>query len=123
MKIENVVVEKEIYIAEDGTQFENEHDCRMYEKYEMPVQIKPEWIERHQKQVAENEKIKEIVLKSMIQGKNYNLTDLYFEILPQLDFCRKRVTIQRLCALVRQLVCNGFMARQEFHRYIYFIKL
>jgi hypothetical protein len=89
----------------------------------MPFVVKPEWIERHQKQVAENEKVKIIALDCMVQGEKYILTDLYFEILPQLEFLRKRMTIQRLSALIRQLWLEGLVDRTEEYRQAYFIKL
>lgn len=85
--------------------------------------VKPEWIERHQKQVAENEKVKIIALDCMVQGEKYILTDLYFEILPQLEFLRKRMTVQRLSALIKQLWLEGLVDRTEEHRQAYFIKL
>jgi hypothetical protein len=112
-----------MYIAEDGTEFETQEDCIRYEKYFMPVQIKPEWIERHQKQVAENEKVKAIISEFMEQGKKYVLTDMYFELLPQLDFLRKRMTVQRLIQITRQMVCDSILSREEEHRKIYFIKI
>lgn len=121
MKKENVIVEK--FIAEDGMEFYSQAECEAYEKSLMPFVVKPEWIERHQKQVAENNQVKEIMLNAMVENEKYILTDLYFEILPQLDFLRKRMTVQRLSALIRQLWCDGLVDRTEEHRQAYFIKL
>lgn len=120
MKIKNVTVAQ--YIAEDGTEFYSLRECEEYEKSLKPFVIKPEWIERHQKQIAENDKVKEIMLTTMECGKKYILTDLYFELLPQLDFLRKRMTVQRLSAIMRQLWCEGLVSRDEEHRQAYFIK-
>lgn len=85
--------------------------------------VKPEWIERHNKQVAENEKVKTIISEFMEQGKRYVLTDMYFELLPQLDFLRKRMTVQRLMQITRQMVFDSVLSREEEHRQIYFIKI
>ena len=120
MKIEDVKIRK--YVANDGTEFYSQRECEAYEKSLEPFVVKPEWIERHKKQVAENEKVKLIILEFMAQGEKYNLTDLYFEILPQLDFLRKRMTIQRLIQITRQMVCDSILSRKEEHRKIYFIK-
>ena len=120
MKIENVMIKR--FVAEDGTEFYSQKQCEDYEKSLVPFVVKPEWIERHQKQVAENEKVKVIVLEFMTQGEKYNLTDMYFEILPQLDFLRKRMTVQRLVQIIRQMVCDSLLSREEEHRQIYFVK-
>lgn len=111
------------YIAEDGTEFYSQAECEEYERKFMPIVIKPEWIERHKKQVAENDKVKEIMLAVMEQNEKYILTDLYFELLPQLEFLRKRMTVQRLGAIMRQLWCDGLVSREEEHRQAYFIKM
>lgn len=121
MKIQNVTIAQ--YIAEDGTEFYSQIDCEEYEKSLKPFVIKPEWIEQHQKQVAENDKVKEIMLATMDFGNKYILTDLYFELLPQLDFLRKRMTVQRLSAIMRQLLSDGLVCREEECRQIYFIKM
>lgn len=120
MIIKNITVAQ--YIAKDGTEFYSQAECEKYEKTLEPLVIKPEWIERHQKQVAENDKVKEIMLAVMECGKKYILTDLYFELLPQLDFLRKRMTVQRLSAIMRQLWCEGLVSRDEERRQAYFIK-
>ena len=121
MRIEDVKIQ--MFIAEDGTEFYSQRDCEKYEKSLAPFVVKPEWIERHKKQVAENEKVKTIVLEFMEQGKKYILTDMYLEILPQLDFLRKRMTVQRLMQITRQMVCDSILSREEEHRKIYFIKI
>lgn len=121
MKIENVKIQK--FIAEDGTEFYSQRECEAYEKTLVPFVVKPEWIERHNKQVAENEKVKTIISDFMEQGKRYVLTDMYFELLPQLDFLRKRMTTQRLTQIIRQMVCDSVLSREEEHRQIYFIKI
>ena len=121
MKIENVKIK--MYVADDGTEFYSQRECEEYEKSLEPFVVKPEWIERHQKQVAENEKVKTIISDFMKQGEKYILTDLYFEILPQLDFLRKRMTVQRLMQITRQMVCDSILSREEEHRKIYFIKI
>ena len=120
MKIQNITVAQ--YIAEDGTEFYSQIECEEYEKSLQPFVVKPEWIERHRKQVAENDKVKEIMLTEMECGKRYILTDLYLELLPQLDFLRKRMTVQRLSAIMRQLWCDGLVCRDEEHRQAYFTK-
>jgi hypothetical protein len=122
MKIENVVIEKRMYIAEDGTEFYSQRECEEYEKSLVPFVVKPEWIERHKKQVAENEKVKTIVLEFMTKGEKYILTDMYLELLPQLEFLRKRMTVQRLMQITRQMVCDNLLSREEEHRQMYFIK-
>ena len=120
MRIEDVKIK--VYVANDGTEFYSQKECEEYEKSLVPFVVKSEWIEKHKKQVAENEKVKSIVLDFMIQGEKYILTDLYFEILPQLDFLRRRMTIQRLTQIARQMVCDSILSREEEHRKIYFIK-
>ena len=120
MKIEDVKIRK--YVANDGTEFYSQRESEAYEKSLEPFVVKPEWIERHEKQVAENEKVKSIVLDFMAQGEKYILTDLYFEILPQLDFLRRRMTIQRLTQIARQMVCDNTLSKEKKHRQAYFIK-
>ena len=120
MKIEDVKIK--VYVANDGTEFYSQRECEEYEKSLEPFVVKPEWIERHEKQVAENKKVKSIILEFMAQGEKYNLTDLYFEILPQLDFLRKRMTIQTLIKITRQMVCDSILTKEEEHRKIYFVK-
>lgn len=120
MKIEDVKIR--MYVANDGTEFYSQRECEEYEKSLEPFVVKLEWIERHQKQVAENEKVKAIVLEFMEQGEKYILTDMYFEILPQLAFLRKRMTIQRLMQITRQMVCDSILSKVEEHRQVYFIK-
>ena len=120
MRVEDVKIK--MYVANDGTEFYSQRECEEYEKSLEPFVVKPEWIERHEKQVAENEKVKSIILEFMAQGEKYNLTDLYFEILPQLDFLRKRMTVQRLMQITRQMVCDSILSREEEHRQVYFIK-
>lgn len=120
MRIEDVRIK--MYVANDGTEFYSQRECEEYEKSLMPFVVKPEWIERHQKQVAENERVKTIVLEFMTQGEKYILTDMYFELLPQLDFLRKRMTVQRLMQITRQMVYDSILSREEEHRKIYFIK-
>jgi hypothetical protein len=121
MRIEDVKIK--MYVANDGTEFYSQRECEEYEKSLMPFVVKPEWIERHQKQVAENEKVKAIISEFMEQGKKYVLTDMYLELLPQLDFLRKRMTVQRLMQITRQMVCDSILSREEEHRKIYFIKI
>ena len=120
MKIEDVKIRR--YVANDGTEFYSQRECEEYEKSLEPFVVKPEWIERHEKQVAENEKVKSIILEFMAQGEKYILTDLYFEILPQLDFLRRRMTIQRLTQIARQMVCDNILSKEKKHRQAYFIK-
>ena len=88
MRIEDVKIR--MYVANDGTEFYSQRECEEYEKSLMPFVVKPEWIERHQKQVVENEKVKVIISEFMEQGKRYVLTDMYLELLPQLDFQEHR---------------------------------
>ena len=76
MKIEDVKIK--LYVANDWTKFYSQRECEEYEKSLEPFVVKPEWIERHKKQVAENEKVKSIILEFMVQGETYILTDLYF---------------------------------------------
>ena len=120
MRIEDVKIK--MYVANDGTEFYSQGECEEYEKSLEPFVIKPEWIERHEKQVAENEKVKTIISEFMEQGKKYVLTDMYLELLPQLDFLRKRMTVQRLMQITRQMVFDSILSREEEHRKIYFIK-
>ena len=120
MKIEDVKIRK--YVANDGTEWCSQGEGEGYEKSLEPFGVKPEWIERHEKQVAENEKVKSIILEFMAQGEKYILTDLYFEILPQLDFLRRRMTIQRLTQIARQMVCDNILSKEKKHRQAYFIK-
>ena len=121
MRVEDIKITK--YVANDGTEFYSQKECEEYEKSLEPFVVKPEWIERHKKQVAETEKVKSIISEFMVQGEKYNLTDLYFDILPQLDFLRKRMTIQRLIQITRQMVCDSILSREEEHRKIYFVKI
>ena len=121
MRVEDVKIK--MYVANDGTEFYSQMECEEYEKSLEPFVIKPEWIERHQKQVAENEKVKSIISEFMEQGKKYVLTDMYLELLPQLDFLRKRMTVQRLMQITRQMVCDSILSREEEHRKIYFTKI
>ena len=121
MRVEDIKITK--YVANDGTEFYSQKECEEYEKSLEPIVVKPEWIERHEKQVAENEKVKSIILEFMAQGEKYILTDLYFDILPQLDFLRKRMTIQRLIQITRQMVCDNLLSREKEHRKIYFVKI
>ena len=116
------VVEQKIYVADDGREFSTFEQCRAYEEYLYPI-IKPEWIEAHNKQVAENEQVKSILLANMEQHRMYILTDLYFELLPQFDFLRKRMTVQRLTALMRQLVCDSLIEKVKRGTKAYFIKM
>ena len=51
MKIEDVKIK--VYVANDGTEFYSQKECEEYEKSLEPFVVKPEWIERHEKQVAE----------------------------------------------------------------------
>ena len=121
MRVEDVKIK--MYVANDGTEFYSQRECEEYEKSLMPFVVKPEWIERHQKQVAENEKVKAIISEFMEQGKKYVLTDMYLELLPQLDFLRKRMTVQRLIQITWQMVCDSILSREEEHRKIYFTKI
>lgn len=121
MRVEDVKIK--MYVANDGTEFYSQRECEEYEKSLVPFVVKPEWIEKHKKQIAENEKVKSIISEFMTQGEKYVLTDLYFDILPQLDFLRKRMTIQRLIQITRQMVCDSILSREEEHRKIYFVKI
>ena len=50
-------------------------------------------------------------------------TDLYFEILPQLVFLRKRMTVQRLMHITRQMCWDDdTIDRIYIKRQVYFIK-
>ena len=75
MRVADVKIK--MYVANDGTEFYSQRECEEYEKSLMPFVVKPEWIERHQKQVAENEKVKAIISEFMEQGKKYVLTDIF----------------------------------------------
>ena len=121
MRIEDVKIK--MYVANDGTEFYSQRECEEYEKSLEPFVVKAEWIERLQKQVAENEKVKAIISEFMEQGKKYVLTDMYLELLPQLNFLRKRMTVQRLMQITRQMVCDGILSREEEHRQVYYTKI
>jgi hypothetical protein len=118
------VVSRKVYIAEDGTQFEDEKMCHEYELQLSYLKHKEAWAEKHQKQVAENEKVKEIILAYMVEGEKYILTDMLYEILPLLNFLRKRMTNQRLMQITRQMVvADNTLCRIEEHRQAYFVKI
>ena len=67
MKIEDVKIK--VYVANDGTEFYSQKECEEYEKSLEPFVVKPEWIERHEKQVAENERVKSTISEFMAQGE------------------------------------------------------
>ena len=75
MRIEDVKIK--MYVANDGTEFYSQRECEEYEKSLEPFVVKPEWIERHEKQVAENENVKSIILEFLSQGEVYILMALY----------------------------------------------
>ena len=123
MKIQHLVVNHTLYIACDGTEFDTFEACENYEKSITSKYIKPEWIEQRQKQISENNEVKEILLAYMDENKKYTLTDLYFDILPQLAFLRKRMTVQRLMQITRQMCGeDGTLDRTYIKRQVYFIK-
>lgn len=123
MKVLHTVVPHTLYIACDGTEFDTPEACENYEKSIALIYIKPEWIEHRQKQISENNQVKEILLAYMDENKKYTLTDLYFEILPQLTFLRKRMTVQRLMHITRQMCWDDdTLSRTYIKRQVYFIK-
>lgn len=112
------------YIAWDGRTFDTLWECKKYEEElnrEMSPYPTPEQIARHEKQVAENNLVKEIVLDHCEKGKRYQITDLMYEIMPRLDFLRKRMTCQRLTQIVFQMYGDGYCHRKEEHHKAYFI--
>jgi hypothetical protein len=112
------------YVACDGSVFDSAWDCKNYEEElnrEMSPYPTPEQIARHDKQVAENNLVKEIVLDHCEKGKRYQITDLMYEIMPRLDFLRKRMTCQRLTQIVSQMYGDGYCYRTEEYRKAYFI--
>ena len=123
MRVQHLVVNHTLYIACDGTEFDTPEACENYEKSIAPMYIKPEWIECRQKQISENNQVKNILLAHMDENKKYTLTDLYFEILPQLVFLRKRMTVQRLMHITRQMCWDDdTIDRIYIKRQVYFIK-
>ena len=64
---------------------------------------------------AENENLKEIILKGMESGKSYTITDLIKSI-PEIS----DLTNQRVSALVRQLKDNDLVERVETKGKAYF---
>ena len=112
------------YIAWDGRTFDTLWECKKYEEElnrEMSPYPTPEQIARHEKQVAENNLVKEIVLDHCEKGKRYQITDLMYEIMPRLDFLRKRMTCQRLTQIVFQMYGDGYCHRKVEHHKAYFI--
>lgn len=112
------------YVACDGSVFDSMWDCQKYEDYldrGMNPYPTPEQIARHEKQVEENNLVKEILLDYCEKGERYQITDLMYEIMPRLDFLRKRMTCQRLTQIVFQMYGDGYCHREEKHRKAYFI--
>lgn len=111
------------YVACDGSVFNSMWDCMDYEDAldrGMNPYPTPEQIALHEKQVEENNLVKEILLDHCEKGKRYQITDLMYEIMPRLDFLRKRMTCQRLTQIVFQMYGDGYCHRKEEHRKAYF---
>lgn len=111
------------YVACDGSVFNSMWDCMDYEEaLERGINPypTPEQIALHEKQVEENNLVKEILLDHCEKGKRYQITDLMYEIMPRLDFLRKRMTCQRLTQIVFQMYGDGYCRRKEEHRKAYF---
>lgn len=111
------------YVACDGSVFNSMWDCMDYEEAlerGMNPYPTPEQIALHEKQVEENNLVKEILLDHCEKGKRYQITDLMYEIMPRLDFLRKRMTCQRLTQIVFQMYGDGYCRRKEEHRKAYF---
>lgn len=66
----------------------------------------------------ENASIKENLLNEMESGKKYTISDMQKELA-----CCKELTNQKISALVRQLIVDGYIKRVEDKRKAYFSKV
>jgi hypothetical protein len=98
---------KSLFIAFDGTSFEDKFDCLAYEaSFETKYVPTPKQLEERRLQQEENEKLKIIMLAYMEKAnKPIVINDMMFDIINDCTFLRKRISNQRLSALMRQLIC------------------
>ena len=84
---------KQVYMAKDGTIFHSEIECRNYERTP---------------HLAENTEIKKQII-SLIEANplGYTSTDL-LNILRPMNLTKKRLTVQRITALITQLKRENF---------------
>ena len=111
-----------VFIACDGKIFTKESDCVCYEQsLTTEHRPTPEQLERRRLQKQENEQLKKIILDYMEKSKEpITITEMWVDLVHNVDFLRARLTHQRLSALILQLYYLGSVRRIEEHRKIYF---
>lgn len=111
-----------LFIACDGKIFTKENDCLCYEKsLTTDNRPTPEQLEKRKLQKQENEQLKKIILNYMEKSKEpITITEMWVDLVHNVDFLRARLTHQRLSTLTRQLYCIGLVRRIEKRRKVYF---
>lgn len=100
----------------------NENDCLSYEQsLKVEHRPTPEQLERRKLQKQENEQLKKLILDYMKKSKEpITITEMWVDLVHNVDFLRARLTHQRLSALTLQLYYVGLVRRIEEHRKVYF---